>query len=471
MNIFQNIAESKSNSLIYSEGSEYSYGQLYRDSKEFHVLQTINRHLVFIIAKNTYDCLIGYIGLLNANCVVAMITDSVSESMLNDLLERFKPSFIYMPQRTKNKKNNWVKKLRKGEYILYETNVRIDYSLNENLSMILMTSGSTGDPEFVRLSHSNIFSNTKKICEYLGISDTDTAITTLPMSYSYGISIINTHLYMGASLILTESSIVEKNFWDLMKDFKVTNFGGVPYTYDVLKKLKFEKIDTSSIRYLTQAGGKLSLDLLNYFEKACTQKKIKFFVMYGQTEAAPRMSYVPPKMLKKKIGSIGIAIPGGKFHLIDGKGKMINEVNVEGELVYEGKNVCLGYAKNNYDLSLGDLNKGILKTGDMAIFDFDGYFFITGRKKRFLKLFGNRVNLDQIEKKLRDAGFECVCTGNDEHLKIFTNIESNVKNIIMYITKTFNLNKSVFSVTSISEIPRNDSGKILYSKLNEKRFV
>ena len=110
-----------------------------------------------------------------------------------------------------------------------------------------MTSGSTGSPEFVRLSHNNIFSNTKSICEYLKISNNDVAITTLPISYSYGISIINTHLFMGASLILTDASLMEKKFWKMILRHKATTFGGVPYTFEMLKKLKFEKISIPSI--------------------------------------------------------------------------------------------------------------------------------------------------------------------------------------------------------------------------------
>ena len=187
--------------------------------------------------------------------------------------------------------------------------------------------------------------------------------------------------------------------------------------------------------------------------------------MYGQTEASPRMSYLPSEMLQSKIGSIGVPIPGGKFYLVDNEHQIVNEPNIEGELIYEGKNVCMGYARDCYDLEKNDLNRGILKTGDMAKVDSDGYYYITGRKKRFLKIFGNRVSLDQIEQKINEAGYDCACVGTDDYMKIYTTEKSYVQKIQDYIGKYFEINKSGFSIICINTIPRNHSGKILYSEL------
>ena len=185
---------------------------------------------------------------------------------------------------------------------------------------------------------------------------------------------------------------------------------------------------------------------------------------------AATFHYVPlhnSKMMKNKLESIGVPIPGGKFYLIDDNKQIINETDVEGELVYEGKNVCLGYARNCYDLSSGDSNKGVLKTGDMAKVDSDGYYYITGRKKRFLKIFGNRISLDQIEQKINEAGYECACVGTDDQMKIYTTEKSNIEKINKFIAEYFDLNKSGFSIICIDTIPRNDSGKILYSELEK----
>ena len=466
MNLFRELVTNNSKSNIHSHGDNYSYNRFIQDADTFSTFK-INRSLVFIVGNNSYDCLTGYVGLLRANAVVALINDSIHESMWNDLLINFKPAFIYQPKSFFQCEKTWDQKFMFGEYLLYETNIEIDYAINSDLSLLLMTSGSTGSPEFVRLSHNNIFSNTKAICEYLEISNNDVAITTLPMSYSYGISIINTHLFMGSSLILTDASLMEKKFWQIISRYKATTFGGVPYTFEMLKKLKFEKLSIPSIKYITQAGGNLSQGLLDYFSGACMQKKIDFIVMYGQTEASPRMSYLPPKMLQQKLGSIGVTIPGGKFNLMNEKDQIIDEPNIEGELVYEGENVSLGYARNCYDLANGDLNNGVLKTGDMAKVDSDGYYYIVGRKKRFLKIFGNRVSLDQIEQKLNGSGYICACVGVDDQMKIYTTKESYVQKIQSYIAKYFKINKSGFSINCIDKIPRNSSGKILYSEIEK----
>ena len=380
MNFFKGLEKSNDNSYFFSKEKQYSYDQIFEDSKIFNEIHE-NRTLVFLVANNSYEFLTAYVGLLRSNNVVALINDSISEASFNNLLTKFKPGFIYKTPSKFAHKKKWKEKFHFGEYVLYETNIEIDYKLNNNLCMLLMTSGSTGSPEFVRLSYSNIISNTKAICEYLNINKSDKAITTLPASYSYGISIINTHLSVGASLVLTDSAVVEKRFWNLLDKHKITTFSGVPYTYKVLKKLNFKNIDLPHIKYITQAGGKLSLELIDYFRKSCAEKSIKFFIMYGQTEASPRMSYLPPIMLEAKPDSIGIPIPGGEFFVVYGKDNIINSHGVEGELVFKGKNVCLGYAKDCYDLSSGDSNRGKLVTGDMGKVDSDGYYYITGRKK------------------------------------------------------------------------------------------
>jgi len=466
LKIFQKFVTNNNKSYVYSHGSYYTYDCLIQDADKFSSLAK-NRPLVFIVANNTYDCLTGYVGLIRSDAVVALINDSIRESMLYGLVKNFKPAFVYQPKNLFQCEKVWEQKFKFGEYVLFETKIEKDYEINEELSLLLMTSGSTGSPEFVRLSSKNIISNTKAICKYLKISNNDVTITTLPMSYSYGVSIINTHLFMGASLILTNAPLMQKKFWDLILRHKVTTFGGVPYTFKMLKKLKFEKITLPSIKYITQAGGQLDQNLLDYFSSSCFQKGIDFIVMYGQTEASPRMSYLPPSMVQQKPGSIGISIPGGKFYLIDKNHQIIGSPHVEGELVYEGENVSLGYARDCYDLAKGDFNKGILETGDIAKMDSDGYYYITGRKKRFLKLFGNRVSLDQIEQKINEAGYNCACVGVDDQMKIYTDKESDIKNIYKFTEQNFNINKSGFSIIPIKGIPRNHSGKILYSEIEK----
>jgi acyl-coenzyme A synthetase/AMP-(fatty) acid ligase len=287
----------------------------------------------------------------------------------------------------------------------------------------------------------------------------------MPMSYTFMLSIINSHLLKGASIILTNATLMEKRFWELIKDNNPTTFSGVPYIFEMLKKLRFAQMDLPNLKYITQAGGKLSKELTAMFNDICSQKGIKFYVMYGQTEATARMSYLPWENASQKLGSMGIAIPGGQFWLEDENGNVIDDSDTAGELIYKGDNVTLGYAENYIDLSKGDKNKGILRTGDLAKRDVDGFYYITGRKKRFLKMFGKRVSLNEIEEHINLAGYNCACTGTDDNLKIYVT-ELNTKDWIRkYIVERVGINQAGFNIVFIDKIPRNDYGKVLYSEL------
>ena len=284
---------------------------------------------------------------------------------------------------------------------------------------MLTTSGSTGSPKLVRLSYNNLLSNAISISKYLRINQNERPITTLPIHYSFGMSIINSHLISGSTILLTNKSIFSPEFWKFLKTNKPTSISGVPFTFEMLKKLRFFSMDLPSIKSITQAGGKMDLNLNKEIAEYCKKTNKHLYVMYGQTEASPRISYVPYQKALEKIGSIGIPIPDGKLSLIDSDRNIINDVEVEGELVYEGPNVCLGYASKISDLAKGDENGGILFTGDIAYRDNECFFYVTGREKRFIKLFGNRINLDYVERLLNKDICECACVGNDNLMKVY----------------------------------------------------
>ena len=335
------------------------------------------------------------------------------------------------------------------------------------LALLLTTSGSTGSPKFVRQSYENIRSNTSSIVEYLNLDESESPITTLPMNYTYGLSIINTHLAVGGTILLTEQGLMQKGFWSFFKDAGATSFGGVPYTYEMLHKLRFSRMELKSLRTMTQAGGKLSEELHREFAAYAKETGRKFVVMYGQCEATARMGYLPPEKALDKCGSMGIAIPGGRFSLIDDDGIEITEEDKPGELIYEGANVTLGYAESPEDLSLGDERGGILQTGDMARRDADGYYYIVGRKKRFLKIYGNRVNLDEIDRMIRSRfdGMDCASAGSDDHMVIYITDESFRDKVREYVSHETGLNPAAFRTVYIAQIPRNEAGKVLYREL------
>ena len=274
-----------------------------------------------------------------------------------------------------------------------------------DLALLLSTSGSTGDPKLVRLSGRNIASNAAAIAEYLAITPADRAVTTLPLFYSYGLSVLNSYLAAGATLILTERSVIEPGFWDLFRAQGATSLALVPHQFDLLDRSGFAAQDLPELRYITQAGGRLAADSVRRFDALGKAAGWDLVLMYGQTEAAPRISYVPPDALPRAADTIGQAIPGGRLRLIDETGAEIPGPGVAGELVYDGPNVMMGYAERRADLSRG-AEVTELRTGDIAERTGDGLYRIVGRMKRFVKIFGLRLSLDQIEALLRARGIE-----------------------------------------------------------------
>lgn len=452
--------------VITENGQETTYSEF----KKYCIGLTNNipsRCLVFNLCKNEIGSLVGYVGFLNAKVVPLMLKADLDDELLNHCLETYKPDYIYLPSAQKDKFSNYECIYENLDYCLLKTPYNHEYELYDELALLLTTSGSTGSPKLVRQSYKNIEANTESIVEYLKLDKTEKPITTLPMNYTYGLSILNTHLWVGASIILTEKGLMQKEFWQQFKGFGATSFGGVPYTYEMLARLRFFTMKLPSLRYMTQAGGKLSPELHEKFAEWAQNNGKKFIVMYGQTEATARMSYLPAEKSLEKYGSMGIAIPGGKLSLIDTEGHLITEPETVGELVYEGDNVTLGYAQCGEDLALGDERDGKLITGDMAKFDRDGFFYIVGRKKRFLKIYGNRVNLDETERliKAQFPEIECACAGVDDKMSIFIVNDAYKEKICNFMSEKTGLNRAAFDIKVIAEIPKNESGKTLYKEL------
>lgn len=452
------IADFGDKTALISDQEELDYQGL--DTAAKKITEGIEqRSFVFLVCTNCMACIVGYIGFLQKRIVPVLLNSSIDKDLYNELIENYKPQYIWCPEDFVPQAGTF---LYKGYKLIVTEETALE--MDDRLALLLTTSGSTGSPKFVRQSYRNIQANTESIVEYLQIKKEDRAITTLPMSYTYGLSIIQSHLMAGAEIILTEQTFFDRGFWNFFREKKATTFGAVPYTYQMLDRLHFFRMELPSLRYITQAGGRLGEELHNKFASGMREKGKEFIVMYGATEATARMSYVPANQSVEKAGSIGIAIPGGTFELVDVDGSIIDEDNKVGELIYYGDNVTMGYAENREDLALGDQRGSRLETGDMAKRDKDGYYYVTGRKKRFLKVYGNRVNLAELEELLKRAGYESACVGEDDHISIYTT-NSDPSAAIDFISEKTGLNRAAFTAVSIDKIPRNDSGKVLYSKL------
>ena len=428
--------------------------------------------LAFCLCRNVPGSVIGYLGLVQNSCAPLLLDAKLDPARFAGLFSCYRPSYLWIPEDLSGSFQPYIRKeiLEMDGYCLCATGQeRAD--LNQSLALLLATSGSTGDPRLVRLSRENIMSNAAAICRYLMITQEERPITTLPMHYTYGLSIINSHLLAGACVLMTSSSYVQQPFWDFFSREKATSFGGVPYTYQILDRLHIFRGKLPSLRSCTQAGGKLPEALQRKIAVWAEGSGVKFFVMYGQTEATARMAYLPPQDCLNKPGSIGIPIPGGRFEIIDKEGNVLQQPGQTGELVYIGPNVCLGYAACREDLARGDDNRGRLLTGDIARKDEDGYYYIVGRKKRFLKIFGIRISLDECEKLLKEEypGTEIFCGGEDNDLRIYCRDRKAAAEGAVFLADQLHQSRSAFSSSYIPQIPRNEYGKILYKEFD--RYV
>jgi long-chain acyl-CoA synthetase len=468
-NLISYLTKHESNVLLINELGEFcSYAEILDLGTGKPYIETC-RKLVFCLTDNDIGGLGGYLALVVSGAVPLMLGASTSPLQLQGLINSYKPRYIWLPESRKEEIAGAVCLDFFAGYCLLDINGP-EIEINESLSLLMGTSGSTGSPKFVRLSHKNVLSNAQSIADYLELDSTDLPITTLPPSYTYGLSIIHSHILVGATIAVTKKTFFDRSFWNFLSEVEATSFGGVPYHYEMLKKLRFTKMDLPSLKTLTQAGGRMNPELAEEFANYCENSGRRFFIMYGQTEATARMSYLPSKRATSKSASIGIAIPRGKFRLESERGQVISDPDIVGELVYIGPNVSMGYAYGHDDLAKGDERQGVLRTGDLAKRDKDGDYYIEGRLKRFIKLFGNRVNLLDVERLLFDAGYVVACVGQDDRLEIYLPApsESQALQIKKLVIDTLKVALPGVAVYGIQELPYNESGKIQYSELHSQ---
>lgn len=426
-----------------------------------------HKGLTFLFTTNNLESVVLYIALLKSGSAVLLLDEKLNEEIRNSLINNYKPDFIISV--SPKAPAGYSDYFDYHSLHLFEREERQSREIFPDLAVLLSTSGTTGSPKLVKLSYKNIQSNADSIVEYLNIDENERPITTLPFNYSFGLSIINSHLLKGSAIILTEKTVFFRDFWNLFNEYKCTSFAGVPYTYTMLKRIGFEKIALPSLRYFTQAGGKLSEEFIRFFNDYAAKSNKKFFVMYGQTEATARITYVPYDKLSGKIGSIGISIPGGKLNIMN-DGVEVSRPKEVGEIVYKGDNVMLGYAETLSDLSKGDELNGVLFTGDLGYKDEDGFFYVTGRMKRFIKIFGLRINLDEVQKMIENHfKISVACTGKDDLLQILVHSDDHLTEIKVKeeVMKMYQLNFKSLIVKSANQIPTNTNGKYDYNKIKE----
>jgi long-chain acyl-CoA synthetase len=421
-------------------------------------LATSRRALVFCLCSGNVASIVGYLGALGAGHAVALLDADAPAELVKALIGHYRPAFVVRPEH------------RDRPAVDRQADATAPRIASE-LAVLLSTSGTTGSPKLVRLSHRNITANASSIAQYLQLDANERAMVSLPIHYSYGLSVLHSHLVAGASVILSDHSIVQPQFWADAQRWGATSFAGVPYSYAILERtalLRTSMPDT--MRTLTQAGGRLAPEAVVELHELMRERDGRLWVMYGQTEATARISYVPPHALPEKAHTIGIPIPGGRLSVQSDEGEPVAEPDAEGELIYHGPNVMLGYATVPEELSWSDTQQGELRTGDLGCVDADGFFRITGRIKRIAKVFGMRQNLDEIEAAASTYGPVAAADGGDQivlwrEAGAGTGIEPEA--LQRAVARQFGLNPRAFEVREIEALPRTASGKIDYERLGE----
>lgn len=449
--------------VLDDQGGSVRYGDLTAFAGEF-AGWIGKRTLIFILTENNVGAVAGYVASLYGRIVPLMLNSAMDSDMLNGLISKYRPEFLWLPEKIAAE-HPYPQIFKRYGFALLKTGLST-YSLNDQLALLLTTSGSTGSPKLVRHSYGNIEANARNICRFFELGVADRPFIDLPVNYTYGLSVVTSHLYAGGTLLMSSIGMMQADYWKFMKEQRATSFTGVPYSFELLKKLGFFRMNLPDLRLLTQGGGKLSEELQREFAEFAERTGRRFIITYGQTEGTARMAFLPAELASVKLGSMGRAIPGGRIVLVDENSEEIREPGVMGEMVYMGPNVTLGYAENGEDLRKGDERGGVLPTGDMARMDPEGCLYIVGRKKRFLKLFGYRISLDEAEQMVNsEFNIECACTGTDEKMFVFITREELQKKVGTFLAGKTGLFNSAFEVRVIGEIPRNPAGKILYAEL------
>jgi acyl-CoA synthetase (AMP-forming)/AMP-acid ligase II len=410
-------------------------------------LELPRKALIFLFASNDVESLVAYLAALQAGHAVAVLNPELDAALAAKLIALFQPDFI----------------VRSGAGELVRAAEPHRHDIHPDLSLLISTSGSTGSPKLVRLSWRNLESNARQIIEALHHTARDRTMITAPIFNGYGQSVIHTMLLAGGSFALTHARVVSREFWDTARKAECNVIGGTPFFYQTLERLDLDSLDVPRLGKFVQIGGRMPPDLAEKFHAIARARGGELHLMYGQAEATARISGLPPELLPEACRSVGFALPGGRLW-IENDGRECAPMG-EGELVYEGPNVMMGYATCADDLAKGDETGGRVATGDLGYRDERGLFYITGRRSRFVKLFGWRVSLDEVEQLLSHAA-PVAAVNDGERLLIYAERPgATLAEAVDNLARKLNLHRSGFEIRAVDAIPRLANSKVDYQSL------
>lgn len=446
-------------------GTVVTYGELC-DFVQAVAECKLKRGIVFTLCENEAGALAGYAAFESCKLVPLLMSADIDKNLLDNLDKTYEPQYYWVKETEESRFKG--EKIYSGlGYCLIRTGHDF-YEINDKLSLLMMTSGSTGSPKLVRYKYGNLEKNALNVAKVFGWTSKENCIMDLPMQYTMGLNVINSHLCVGATVLLIKSNLMSAAFWDFIRENHGTNFTGVPYSYEIMLKLRFTRMKLPDLYTLAEGGGKLTDDVFKTLADYAVQNDKRFCATFGTTETSARMAFLDPAEAVNRTGSIGKAIPGGRLYLVDEEGAELKEEEARGELCYDGPNVTMGYGICKADLLKDDEWNGTYHTGDIAKRDKDGFYYIVGRKSRFLKLYGLRISLDQAERVIKsEYDCECACSGNDKEMYIYVTDGEIAKELPGFLSKKFNIIASTFRTRVVEQILKNSTGKIMYKKMDE----
>ena len=449
---------------VDDRGASITYGELCAFPAAF-AAHALRRSVLVALCQNCVGALAGYVACMEAEVVPLLLNAAMDPTLLQTLLDNYRPRYLWLPEPMREAyPQYWVCFARYG-YALLDTGNAL-YPLYDDLGMLLCTSGSTGCSKLVRHKKDNPRVNAEHVAQFFGLHERDRAMADLPMQYTMGLNVILSHLFVGAKVLLASRNLMDPEFWTFFREEGATVFTGVPFSYEVLFRLRFTEMQLPALRIIAEGGGKLTDKMFTALAEYARATGRQFFATFGTTETTARLAYLPPELATLKTGSIGRAIPGGELFLRDENGSVLETPVAEGELGYRGPNVTLGYAQRREDLAKGDEFGGTYLTGDLARRDADGCYYVMGRKGRFLKLYGLRVSLDECECLIKTAfDTDCACVGDDLQMRIYVTQPQMAKDVRTYISDKTGLIARAFEVKAIPALPKGESGKTRYAAL------
>ena len=443
--------------------------------------------MIILMSENSVFFIIAYFGIIKSGNICIPVNPTIGHKALTHIIYLCGCELCLTQKRIQNKFNDFKVHIvndKSVKEIIEKNSLGNTSTIEKNSSefdhnrsaAIIFTSGSTALPKGVILSHRNIMANTDSILEYLQLTSDDIVELVLPLSYCYGLSLLHTHVKVGGSLVINNSFIfLDTVIEDLIK-YKGTGFAGVPSHFQILLRNSsaFKKRSFPNLKYVTQAGGKLHVRFIREFVE--TFPTVKFYVMYGQTEATARLSYLPPELLMEKMGSIGKGIPNVKLEVLNKESKPVRPGEL-GEIVATGENVMVGYLGDE-ELTNQVIKDGKLFTRDMGTIDEDGFIYVVSREEEFLKVGGERISPAEIEEVICNIPevIDCSIIGVEddqlgEAIKALIVLKDNNKsdiskeNIISFCRKKMSFNKVPKYVEFIDRIPFSSTGKKIRTKI------